>query len=103
MGTLVDNMQGLADEVIGSFTGRKGELENLRKEINEMLVRFEAERQKMGAELQKKLDGFLVDLERHVQTLFKQFEEDRMVTQKELMTAAAIFEEMEARMEYLRS
>ncbi|MGD0621798.1 MAG: hypothetical protein ABSA82_04950 [Thermacetogeniaceae bacterium] len=102
MGTLVDNMQSLAEEVIGSFIKRRQDLQRLDRDVNDMIARFEAERQKMGAELKKNLAGFLVDLEKRVQLLFKQFEEERTAVQKELMTAATIYADMEAKMERLR-
>jgi hypothetical protein len=102
MGTLVDNMQSLAEEVIGSFIKRRQDLQKLDRDVNDMIARFEAERQKMGAELKKNLAGFLVDLEKSVQLLFKQFEEERTAVQKELMTAATIYADMEAKMERLR-
>ncbi len=102
MGTLVDNMQSLADEVVGSFIKRRQDLQKLDWEVNDMIARYEAERQKMGVELQKKLAGFLVDLEKRVQLLFKQFEEERTVVHKELMAAATIYADMEAKMERLR-
>jgi len=102
MGSMVDNMQNLSDEVIKSFIDRRQDLQKLERDVGEMIARFEAERQKMGAELQKKLAAFLVDLEKRVQLLFKQFEEERMATQKELTMAATVFAEMEAKMESLR-
>jgi hypothetical protein len=102
MGTLVDDMKSLADEVIGSFIKRRQDLQKLDRDVNDMIARYEAERQKMGVELQKKLAGFLVDLEKRVQLLFRQFEEERTVVHKELMTAATIYADMEAKMERLR-
>jgi hypothetical protein len=102
VGTLVDDMKSLADEVIGSFIKRRQDLQKLDRDVNDMIARYEAERQKMGVELQKKLAGFLVDLEKRVQLLFRQFEEERTVVHKELMTAATIYADMEAKMERLR-
>jgi glutamine synthetase adenylyltransferase len=102
MGTIVDNMQNLADEIIGSFTRRRQDLQKLDRDVNDMIARFESERQKMGAELSKKLAGFLVDLEHRVQLLFEQFEEERAAIRKELVTAATIYAEMESKMERLR-
>ncbi len=102
MGNIVDNMQCLAGEVIGSYIKRRQDLQKLEREVNEMIASFEAERLKMGAELQKKLAAYLVDLEKRVQQLFKQFEAERAATQKELMTAAKIFAEMEGKMDRLR-
>jgi hypothetical protein len=55
MGTLVDDMKSLADEVIGSFIKRRQDLQKLDRDVNDMIARYEAERQKMGVELQKKL------------------------------------------------
>lgn len=102
MGNLVDDMQSLADEVIGSYINRKHSLDELKKEVNEMLIRFEAERLKMSDELQAKLAAFLLDLEKRVQILFKHFEEERAISQRELMRAEAIYAEMEVKMERLR-
>ena len=102
MGALVDNMQSLAEEVVGSFIKRRQDLQKLDRDVNDMIARFEAERQKMGAELQKKLSVFLVDLEKRVELLFKQFEAERAVVHKELMTAATIYADMEAKLERLR-
>jgi glutamine synthetase adenylyltransferase len=102
MGTLVDNMQTLAEDVIGSFIKRRQDLQKLDREVNNMIARYEAERTKMGVELQKKLAGFLADLEKRVQLLCKQFEEERAVVHKELMTAATVYADMEAKMDRLR-
>ena len=102
MGTLVDNMQSLAEEVTGSFIKRRQDLQKLDRDVNDMIAHYEAEREKMSAELQNKLAGFLVDLEKRVQLLFKQFEEERTAVHKELITAATVYADMEAKMERLR-
>ena len=66
MGNLVDDMQSLSDDVIGSYIDRKHCLDELKKEVNEMLVHFEVERLKMSNELQARLAAFLLDLEKRV-------------------------------------
>jgi gas vesicle protein len=102
VGALVDDMQSLAEEVTGSFIKRRQELKKLDRDVNDMIARYEMERQKMSVELQKNLAGFLVDLEKRVQLLFKQFEEERAVVHRELLTAAKVYADMEAKMERLR-
>ncbi|MGD0152335.1 MAG: hypothetical protein ABSC17_01030 [Thermacetogeniaceae bacterium] len=102
MGNLVDDMQSLSDDVIGSYINRKHSLDELKKEVNEMLTHFEAERLKMSDELQAKLAAFLLDLEKRVRILLKHFEEERAISQRELMRAKAVYAEMEAKMERLR-
>jgi methanogenic corrinoid protein MtbC1 len=102
MSTLVDDMQSLAEEVTGSFIRRRRDLKKLDKDVNDMLTRYEMERQKMSVELQKNLAGFLANLEKRVQLLFRQFEEERATVHQELLAAAAVYAGMEAKMERLR-